>query len=313
MKYRLLVSAPYLLNDIELFREELNSKDIEFDIYPVKERLEEENLLEIIDKYHAVICGDDRFTPKVIDVATNLKVIVKWGTGIDSIDKAYAQSKGVQVRNTLNAFTEPVSDSVLAMLLVFARKVIESDRIMKAGEWRKTFGITLGEVSVGIIGLGNIGKAVARKLQPFNSKIYATDILDIPSETTEKYNLEVTSLDELLKSSDFVVVCCDLNSSSLHILNKEKIKLMKPNAVLVNMARGPLVNESDLINALEKKEIAGAGLDVFEEEPLPKESPLRKMDNVLLSSHNVNASPYHWSRVHRNSLDMLYESLGIKQ
>jgi phosphoglycerate dehydrogenase-like enzyme len=312
MKYKVLVSAPYLLNDIELFREELNSKDVEFDIYPVKERLEEEDLLEVIDKYHAVICGDDRFTPKVIDAAKNLKVIVKWGTGIDSIDKVYAQSKGVQVRNTLNAFTEPVSDSVMAILLVFARKVIESDRIMKSGDWRKAFGITLGEVNIGIIGLGNIGKAVARKLQPFNSKIYATDIIEISGETAEKYHLEITSLDELLKNSDFVVVCCDLNPSSLHLLNKEKFKLMKPNAILVNMARGPLVKESDLIDALNNQLIAGAGLDVFEEEPLSTDSPLRKMDNVLLSSHNVNASPYHWNRVHRNSLDMLYESLEIK-
>ncbi|WP_291728292.1 NAD(P)-dependent oxidoreductase [Bernardetia sp.] len=313
MKYNVLVSAPYLLNDIEKFRAELEGKNIAFDIYPVKERLEEEDLLKVIHKYDAIICGDDRFTPKVIDKAEKLKVIVKWGTGIDSIDKKYAESKGVQVRNTLNAFTEPVSDSVLAMLLVFARKVIESDRIMKNGGWRKAFGITLSEVSIGIIGLGNIGRAVARKLQPFNTKIYANDTAEIPTEVLENYKIEMTSLDDLVQKSDFVVVCCDLNSTSLHIINKEKLGLMKSNAIVINMARGPLINEKDLIEALENKQIAGAGLDVFEEEPLFIDSPLRKMNNVLLSSHNVNASPYYWNKVHRNSLNMLYQSLGIQE
>jgi D-3-phosphoglycerate dehydrogenase / 2-oxoglutarate reductase len=310
MKYKVLISAPYLLNDIQLFKEELHAKEIDFDVYPVKERLEEDDLLEMIGQYHGVICGDDKFTPKVIDVASNLKAIVKWGTGIDSIDKQYAESKGIKVCNTLNAFTEPVSDSVLGMILAFARKIIESDRIMKNGDWRKAFGITLSEVSIGIIGLGNIGKAVARKLQPFNTKIYGNDIIEIAKDVVENYKIEMIDLDKLLQSSDFVVVCCDLNLTSKHILNKDKFQLMKSNAIVINMARGPLIHEVDLIDALQTNKIAGAGLDVFEEEPLPVESPLRKMDNVLLSSHNVNASPFYWNQVHRNSLNMLYKVLN---
>ena len=309
--YKVLISAPYLLNDIKLFKEELSSKGIEIDIYPVEERLEEADLLPVIAQYHGVICGDDRFTPNVIDAAHNLKVIVKWGTGIDSIDKVYANSKGVQVRNTLNAFTEPVSDSVLALMLAFTRKIFESDRIMKSGNWEKAFGVSMSEVSLGLIGLGNIGKAVARKIKAFGTKVYVTDILPIDSALAKDLSIEVVSLDELLSNSDFVSVCCDLNKSSHHLLDAKAFAKMKPKSYVINTARGPIIHEKSLIDALKSGKLAGAGLDVFEDEPLAIDSPLRKMDQVILSSHNVNASPFHWNRVHRNSLNMLYESLGI--
>lgn len=305
--YKVLISAPYLVKEIERFRDELKGKNIEIDIYPVKERLEESELLPIIERYHGVICGDDRFTPKVFDAAKKLSVVVKWGTGIDSINKEYAESKGIKICNTPNAFTEPVSDSIIGIMLAFTRRIFTSDRIMKAGKWEKAFGVSMGEVSLGIIGLGNIGKAVARKLQPFQTKVYGNDILEI--EEAKNLNVEVVELPELLKNSDVVAICCDLNPSSHHLINKETLSLMKSSAILINTARGPIVKESDLIEALLKNEIAGAGLDVFEEEPLEIDSPLRKLDNVILSSHNVNASPYHWNRIHRNSLDMLYQHL----
>lgn len=307
--HKVLISAPYMVNDIKLFEGELRERNIEIEIYPVRERLEESDLLPIIDQFDGIICGDDRFTPRVLDQATKLKAIVKWGTGIDSIDKPYAESKGIRVCNTLDAFSEPVSDSVLGIILAFTRKIFEGDRIMKKGGWEKAFGICLSEVSVGIIGLGNVGKSVARKIQPFNTTLYVNDIIDLDPALIESYKAKNVTLEELLRNSDFVLVCCDLNPTSEHLMNENTFAMMKDGSYIINTSRGPIIHEVAMVRALQTGKLAGAGLDVFEEEPLPLESPLRKMDNVILSSHNVNASPFYWNKVHRNSLDMLYNVL----
>lgn len=312
-QFKVLISAPYLKNDIELFRDEIKSKGIDIDVYPVRERMEEDELLTCIDQYHGVVCGDDRFTERVIDAATNLKVIVKWGTGIDSINKVYANSKGIEVCNTLDAFTEPVSESVIAAVLSFARGLHASDQLMKAGHWQKVPGKTLFECSMGIIGFGKIGQSTAKKLNAFGMRIYANDTREISSEEFNGEYVNFVSKEELLQKCDFVATCTDLNSSSAHLMSSKEFTLMKEDAIFINMARGPLVDEPTLIEAIKSGQIAGAALDVFEDEPLPVESPLRSMNNVLLSSHNVNASPYHWNRVHRNSLNMLYEVLGIQE
>jgi len=306
-----LISAPYLQNDINLFTDELAEKGIDFTVYSVKERMEEDELLEHLPHYNGIICGDDRITAKVIDACPDLNVIVKWGTGIDSINSEYAQSKGITVKRTPDAFSEPVSDSVIGMMLVYARRILESDRLMKQGQWAKTPGFCLEEQVLGIIGLGDVGTAVAKKAKAFGIKMLAYDIKDIPKEKSDSLNVEMTDLNRLLSESDYVSLNCDLNPTSKFIMNKETISKMKSTAILINTARGPLVKEVDIIDALQNGVIAGAGLDVFEDEPLPIDSPLRKMDNVLLSSHNVNVSPMHWNKVHRNSLTMLYEGLGV--
>jgi len=307
--FKVLISAPYLQNEIHQFKDELISNNIDYTVYPVKERMEENELLEVISKYDGIICGDDKITKTVIDKAKNLKVIVKWGTGIDSIDKEYANSKKIPVYNTLGAFTEPVSDSVLALILVFSRKLFQSDKIMKENGWDKAFGICLNEQSLGIIGVGRIGIAVARKAKAFGIKVYGTDIKEISKDITDELNIEMVSLDKLLQKSDFVTINCDLNETSFHLIDKETLLKMRDSAIVINTARGPIIDELELVKALENKRIAGAGLDVFEEEPLSTNSALRKMDNCILSSHNVNASPYYWGKVHRNSIDMLYKGL----
>jgi D-3-phosphoglycerate dehydrogenase / 2-oxoglutarate reductase len=311
-RYKVLISAPYLQNEIQRFIPELESQGIDVDIYPVEERVEEHQLLPLIHQYHGILCGDDRITSKVIDAAVNLKTIVKWGTGIDSINKEYAESRNIPVFNTPNAFTEPVSDSVIASILYFCRGYHISDRLMKKGHWQKSPAKALHEVTVGIVGFGNIGQACAEKLHAFNTNILANDIRTIsPKEWSHEY-VEFCSLENLIHRSDYISLNCDLNDTSRHILSLSEFKKMKESAVVINTARGPLINEPALIEALTETWISGAAIDVFEEEPLAVESPLRKMNNVLLSAHNVNASPFHWEKVHRNSLDCLYKGLGIK-
>jgi len=311
-RYKVLISAPYLVKDIELFRDELAENGVDIDVRAVNERLEESELLEIIAQYDGVVCGDDRFTPKVYDRAENLKVVVKWGTGIDSLNREYALSKNIPVLNTPDAFTEPVSDSVMAFILSFARQIATSDRLMKNGHWQKCAGFCLNELTLGIIGVGRIGSAVAKKANAFGMKILGCDIKDIDPEVVKVSNIEMVTKDELLQRSDYLTLNCDLNPTSFHLIGEDDFNIMKKSAVIINTARGPIVDEQSLIHALQSRKISGAGLDVFEQEPLCYDSPLRKMDNCLLSSHNVNTSPKYWSRVHRNSIDMLYQGLNIE-
>jgi len=268
----------------------------------VNERLSELELLSLVGDIDAILCGDDRITRKVIESAPKLKVISKWGTGIDSIDQEAAKEHGIPVRNTLNAFSVPVADSVLGYILCFARDIINLDRKMREGIWMKKLTITLSECTLGIIGLGNVGNQVLKRAQAFGMKVIANDIKDMAFDI-------MVPLDKLLKEADFVSVNCDLNPTSLHLINETTLAMMKPTAYLINAARGPIVDEKALINALQKGAIAGAALDVYEEEPLPLNSPLRKMENVILSPHNTNGSPRAWEYVHENTVNNLIEVL----
>lgn len=275
----------------------------------VEERLEENQLVDIIHQYDGIICGDDRITPKVIDRAKKLKTIVKWGTGIDSIDKPYAEKKGIKVRNTLNAFTEPVSETTIGMILAFTRSLFTNDLVFKTKGWSKPQGHTLAEKTVGIIGFGNIGKAVAKKLLPFNTQILVNDIREINESEAEDFNVKISTKEEIYEKSDIITFHCDLNPSSYHLLNSETISLMEKKPYIINTARGPIIDEKALIRGLETNMISGAGLDVFEYEPVPLDNKLREMPNVIASCHNSNSSPLRWEFVHKNSLNMLIEEL----
>ena len=309
MRYKIIVSAPYMQPTIDRFMPFFNEEGCEVVIPTVNERLTEPELLKIIPDADGIICGDDRLTRKVLLAARKLKVISKWGTGIDSIDRDAAAELGIRICNTPNAFTLPVSDSVFAMMLSFSRRIPWQDRGMKAGEWVKQPGVSLAECTLGIIGVGNIGKAVARRAAAFGMTILGNDPKEMPEEFVRETNIRMVEKDELLQLSDFVTLNCDLNTSSIHLMSDKQFSMMKPSAVLINTARGPIVDEPALIRALRAKRIAGAALDVFEVEPLPKDSPLLKMENVLLSAHNTNSSPAAWERVHQNTLKNLFEGL----
>lgn len=278
----------------------------------VEERLEEEELLVYAGQFDGTVCGDDRYSKRVIDACLpRLKVISKWGTGIDSIDKEYANEHGVMVGNTPNAFTTPVSDSVMGYLLAFARRQPWMDRAMKEGLWQKQPSRALRECTLGVIGVGNIGKTVTRKARAFGMQVLGNDIVEIDPAFIAESDIEMTGLDDLLKRSDFVSLNCDLNESSNHLINSDTLALMKPGAVLINTARGAIVDEQALIVALGRKRIAGAAMDVFEFEPLPQDSPLLGMDNVMLAPHNANSSPTTWERVHWNTIGNLLLGLGV--
>jgi D-3-phosphoglycerate dehydrogenase len=311
----ILVSAPYIIPIVDRYRPLFARYNIELIIAPVQERLEEDQILAYAGQFDGALCGDDRYTARALEAcAPRLKVISKWGTGVDSIDAAACARLGIQLGRTPNAFTLPVADTVLGYMLSFVRRLPEMDRAMKSGQWEKIPGRSLSECSLGVVGVGNCGKAVIRRARAFGMQILGNDILDIAAMLPDfllEYGVQMTSLEDLLQRADFVSLNCDLNPTSYHLMNQRTFAQMKPGAVLINAARGPIVDEPALIAALQAGQIAGAALDVYENEPLPKDSPLMKMDNVMLAPHNANSSPAAWERVHRNTIRNLLLGLGI--
>ena len=311
MTWRILISAPYFLPVVEDYRSQLEAEGLELVITDVRERLIEAELLTLVPGIHGAICGDDQFSERVLHAARHLKVISKWGTGIDSIDASAAARLGILVCNTPDAFTDCVADSTLGYILNFARRLFMMDQDMRRGKWNKRDAVTLRECTLGVIGVGNIGKAVARRAVAFGMTVVGADPASVPQSFLDETGLKLVSLPELLKSSDFVTLHCDLNPTSYHLIDRRQLELMKSSAYLINTSRGPVVNERALVDALRSGQIAGAALDVFETEPLPSDSPLRELNNCLLAPHNANSGSAAKKRVHESTVQNLLA--GLKQ
>ena len=305
MNLRIMVSAPYMLPFLGRYRRRLENFGIEIVEMPVAERLSESDLLDCIENFDGAICGDDRFTEKVFRHAARLKIISKWGTGIDSIDLAAAAKYGVKVCNTPNAFTDAVADTTLGYILNFARRLDQMDKEIRRGLWTKPSAVALKECTLGIVGIGNIGRAVALRAQAFGMRIFGTDTKDLPESLLAETGIIVSDLPQLLQQSDFITLHCDLNPTSFHLIGKPELSAMKSSAYLINTARGSIIDETALAGALENREIAGAALDVYEVEPLPLTSPLREFENCLLAPHNSNNSPSAREFVHESTIENL--------
>jgi D-3-phosphoglycerate dehydrogenase len=307
-----LFSAPYMLPLLERFRPVFDHYGLSLIVPEVHERLEEAELLVHAGEFDGAICGDDRYTQRVLEAcAPRLKVISKWGTGIDSIDSEACARLGIRVGRTPDAFTPAVADTVMGYILAFARRQPWMNSAMKRGEWKKIPGRALHECVLGIVGVGAIGKTLARRARAFGMTVLGNDIVEIDRAFIDKTGMQMLELDTLLQKADFVSINCDLNPGSFHLINARTLGLMRRDAILINSARGPIVDEAALAVALEAGQIGGAALDVFEVEPLPLDSPLLRMDNVLLAPHNANSSPTAWEQVHWNTIRNLLEGLGL--
>ena len=313
MKKTIIFSAPYMMTSVERFRKVLEGHyGIEMIVPEVKQKLLEDDILKYAGQFDGTICGDDVYSARVIEACSpRLKVVSKWGTGIDAIDKAACKKYNVMIGNTLNAFTIPVSETAVGYMLNFARGLTVMDRTMHAGAWDKPAITTLSETTVGIIGAGNIGQAVARRVRAFGCRILMNDIVPIKPDFLIENHIEQVPLEQLLNESDFVTCHTDLNETSRHLINAKTLAMMKPTAYLINTSRGPVVDEAALAEALAAKKLAGAAMDVFETEPLPMDSPLRSMPNVYIAPHNCNFSPVACERVHWNTIRNLLIGLDI--
>jgi D-3-phosphoglycerate dehydrogenase / 2-oxoglutarate reductase len=244
--------------------------------------------------------ADTPMTARVISALPELRAIIRYGVGIESVDQAEATSRGVVVANAADFCTEEVSDHAAALLLASVRRIAFFDRQLRAGGWqdfklapplRRTKCLALG-----LIGWGRIAQAVARKMRGFHPRILVTDpfVQGLPPGS----GVELVTLEQLLHEADLISIHVPLNPETRHLIGEKALQLIKPSAFLVNTSRGGVIDQAALVHALEEKRIGGAALDVFEEEPLPSSSALRKMEQVTLTPHYAASSQDSMSHLH---------------
>lgn len=308
-EYRVLVSCPLITDDIGAFDEQFAEHGVEYDVVEVDQHLTEDELLDIIDGYDGVIAGDDEFTAKVLRSADRLSVIAKWGIGIDAIDLDAADAEDVEVLNTPGAFAEDVADVVIGYTIALTRQLHTVDHGVRNGKWPCPQGVSLADKTFGVVGVGNIGSEVARRAHAHGMEVIGYDVQSLPDGLVAETGITDVSLSELFERSTVVSLNCALNEATRGLVDRDLLDRLGPEGYLINTARGELVDQSALIDALESEDIAGAGLDVFEEEPLPADSPLTTLDNVILGTHNAQNTREAVASVHQRTVDNLLSAL----
>ncbi|MCD6574123.1 phosphoglycerate dehydrogenase [Candidatus Aerophobetes bacterium] len=290
--YRVLITLYEKFGRFSNGREILKKAGCEIIESPYPHPVEEEDLLKIIKEIDAIVTGDDKLTAKVIEAADKLKIIAKYGVGIDRVDIKAATDRGIPI-TLAPALSNAVADFTFGVMFVLARGICDASALVKNGEWGKSFGfgwgrsfmgVELWQKTLGIIGAGRIGREVIRRAKGFQMKVLAYDIYR-DERIAQQLGFEYTSLERVLREADFVSINVPLTDETKNLINEGKLSLMKPSAYLINTARGQVVDEKALYFALKEKKIAGAALDVFTREPLPSDSPWLSLGNVILTPH----------------------------
>ncbi len=236
----------------------------------------------------------DRIDQELMDAAPRLRVVANYAVGYDNIDVESATSRGIWVTNTPGVLTEATADFSFALLLAAARRVVEGDRATRGGQWltwEPTYmlGAAVHAKTLGIVGMGRIGESVARRARGFSMEILYTDPNSRPDLEVE-LGIRQVELDELLSTSDFISLHAPLNDNTRGLIGERELRVVKPGAILINTARGELVDEGALVPALESGPLGAAGLDVYRTEPIPGDHPLLRLDNVVLAPHLGSAT-----------------------
>lgn len=314
MTAHVLITCRQLQSCIDRFRGWLSDHDISIELPTIIQHLTEDELAPIIGRFDAIIAGDDQVSRKVVEAGNRLKVICKWGIGIDAIDVEAAAERNIPVYNTPGMFGEEVADMALGYVILLARPLHLIDRGVRNGVWTKLRGTTLAGQRVGVVGLGSIGRAVVRRLGGFGLVALGSDPYAAPDpEFDTKTGLTRLSLTEMLPQVDYLIVTCNLTPESHHLINAAALVRLKKGAKVINVSRGPVIDEKALIDALASGHVGGAGLDVFEDEPLPADSPLRGFENVILGAHNGSNTHEGVDRVNVAALRNLLRGLDIAE
>jgi len=237
----------------------------------------------------------DKIDAEVFDAALNLKIVAQMAVGFDNIDINEATKRGIYVTNTPGVLTETTADFAWTLLMAVARRVVEADAYVRSGNWKVGWhpmmmqGRDVYGATIGIVGLGRIGCAIAKRAKGFDMKVLYYDVIRRP-DFEKEYGIKFTDMDSLFQKADFVTINVPLTKETHHLVDEEKLKMMKKTAYLINNARGPIVDEKALYKALKEGWIAGAALDVFEQEPIPTENSLLKLNNVVVAPHISSAS-----------------------
>jgi D-3-phosphoglycerate dehydrogenase len=309
MKWNVLVTCPQLQQTINLYRALFAEHGIEIELPHVVQKLSESELLEIIDRFDGVITGDDEFTVRVLEKGKRLKVIAKWGVGVDGIDIEAANRLGIRVCNTPNVFSDEVADGVMGYIILLARQLHKLDQSVRSGGWMKTQGVSLCGKTLGVIGIGSIGRAVVQRAVAAGMAVVGYDIASIPASFIRETGLRPVEFEELLQTANFISINCSRTSSNWHMLGSREFDLMKTGVYIVNTSRGALIDEVALVKALREGKVAGAALDVFEEEPLSPDSQLRQFDSCIFGTHNSSNTHEAVMRVNELAIRNLLEGL----
>lgn len=244
---------------------------------------DENELNKLIQDVDGIIVGVDKITREILANAKKLKVITKYGVGLDNIDIEYAKKLGIKITYTPGANKESVADLVFTMILELSRQLFKMDKIVRDNRWDKVIGKEVYRKTIGIIGTGNIGKSVAKRATGFDMRILGYDVFP-DYEFAKEIGMEYVDFETLLKNSDYITLHIPFTENMHHFIDREELEMIKTTAYIINTSRGELINEEALYEALKQKRLAGAALDVFEIEP-PYNSKLIKLENVILSPH----------------------------
>ncbi len=282
MPKTLITTVPFGENNRLPF-ELLENANIDYLVNPLNRKITEGELVEMITDFDVIIAGTEKISDKVMEKASNLKMISRVGIGLDSVDLLAAKRHGIKVSYTPDAPAPAVIDLTMGLMYSLLRRVHESNIQMHKGNWHRYFGKRLTECSIGIIGTGRVGSKVIKNLVALGCKIIFYYDKKVRLEDDDKRHVIFTSKEEIYKKSDIISLHVPLDLETNNMITIKEIKLMKKDVFLINTARGGIINEKDLYTALEKKLIAGAAIDVFEDEPYS--GKLAKHDNCILTGH----------------------------
>ncbi|NLC84294.1 MAG: phosphoglycerate dehydrogenase [Ruminococcaceae bacterium] len=245
--------------------------------------LNEDKLAELLADCDGVIIGVDPLTARVLNAAPHLKAIAKYGVGLDNIDLEICKARGIQVSRTIGANSEAVADYAFALMLALARRLLPIDRLCRLNDWQKITTVDVSGRTLGLFGFGAIGRNVAQRASGFNMEIMAYDVV-WDEDYAAANNIIRATADEICAKADFISLHLPLLPETNHFIDARRLEMMKPTAILINTARGGLIDEKALLQALKEEKIYGAGIDVFETEP-PADKSWYELSNVILGSH----------------------------
>lgn len=310
---KIAVTCIQLIRDIDHWRSALEAAGFEVAIPKIAgQHLEGDELIVAMQGCVGVVAGDDKFTAAVQDQLPELRVISKWGIGVDGIDRDHAATVGTVVTNTPGAFDDEVADVTMAYAVMLLRQLHVIHEGVREGGWPKPAGHSLGGQRLGVIGLGGIGRAVVRRGVVAGMEVVGSD----PSPESQGLAMEagasIVDIDTLIATSDVISVNCPLNSQTHHLVNAARLATVRQGAYLVNTGRGDVVETVALADALTSGRLAGAAVDVLEEEPPSPDNPIRSAPNVIFGSHNGSNTLEASARVHRRSIENLARELGVE-
>jgi D-3-phosphoglycerate dehydrogenase / 2-oxoglutarate reductase len=309
---QVLVTCPPMLGMIDSFRHIFKEKGIELSVPNVVQTLSVEKLIELVPQHDGWIIGDDPATREVFEVgkAGKLKAAVKWGIGVDNVDFDACKDLNISIINTPDMFGREVADMAVGYVIALARETFEIDRAVRDGEWIKPRGISLSGKKVALVGFGDIGHRTAKRLLAHDMDVIAYDPFsgnnpNLPEVEREEWPNRV-------EEADFIVITCSLTKSSYHMVNADVFKKAKSGVRVVNVGRGPIIDEISLESALKSGKVYSAALDVVEVEPLPIDSYLRTHPHCIFGTHNASNTEEAVERTSLIAIDRLFNFLNVK-